>query len=115
MKTDDAKKIISTVIDREFETCTFYRTIADTVNDKNLKDLFAEPAGEEKKHREFLLVFLTKDVKPITFAAGHDYTVGDGLPSPKLTTDLKPLDGMILAIRKELGHAEVYPVCQRIG
>ncbi|MDD4137310.1 MAG: hypothetical protein PHT99_05380 [Methanoregula sp.] len=82
MKADDAKKIFSTVSDRDVETCTFYRTIADTVNDKNLKDIFTEPAGEVKKHREFLQVFLTKDVKPITFAAGHDYPVGDGLPSP---------------------------------
>jgi rubrerythrin len=38
----------------------------------------------------------------------HDYKVGDALPSPKLTTDLKPLDGLVLAIRKELEAMQMY-------
>lgn len=108
MKTDDAKKIIATAIDREVEAYTFYRTIADKVKDKNLKELFDELAGEEKKHREFLQGFLTKDASKMKFAAGHDYKVGDALPTPPLTADLKPLDGMVLAIRKELEAMQMY-------
>jgi rubrerythrin len=108
MKAEDAKKIISTAIDREVEAYTFYRTIADKVKDKVLKDLFAELAGEEKKHREFLQAFLTKDAKQMKFAAGHDYKVGDALPSPPLTADLKPLDGLVLAIKKELEAMQMY-------
>jgi len=108
MKAEDAKKIISIAIDREVEAYTFYRTLADKVRDKALKDLFAELAGEEKKHREFLQAFLTKDVKTMKFAAGHDYKVGDALPSPPLTADLKPLDGLVLAIRKELEAMQMY-------
>jgi rubrerythrin len=108
MKAEDAKKIISTAIDREVEAYTFYRTVADKVKDKALKDLFDELAGEEKKHREFLQAFLTKDVKTMKFAPGHDYKVGDALPSPKLTPDLKPLDGLVLAIRKELEAMQMY-------
>ena len=54
MKADDAKKIISTAIDREVEAYTFYRGVADKVKDPALKSLFTELAGEEKKHREFL-------------------------------------------------------------
>ena len=108
MKTEDAKKIISTAIDREVEAYTFYRSIADKVKDKNLKDLFAELAGEEKKHREFLQAFLTKDASKMKFAAGHDYKVGDALPSPALTPDLKPLDGLVLAIKKELEAMQMY-------
>ena len=108
MKTEDAKKIISIAIDREVEAYTFYRTLGDKVKDKALKDLFDELAGEEKKHREFLEAFLTKDVKTMKFAPGHDYKVGDALPSPKLTTDLKPLDGLVLAIKKELEAMQMY-------
>lgn len=108
MKADDAKKIISTAIDREVEAYTFYRSVADKVKDKNLKDLFAELAGEEKKHREFLQAFLTKDASKMKFAAGHDYKVGDALPTPDLTPDLKPLDGLVLAIRKELDAMQMY-------
>jgi len=108
MKAEDAKKIISLAIDREVEAYTFYKTVADKVRDKNLKDLFVELAGEEKKHREFLQGFLAKDVSRIKFTAGHDYKVGDALESPKLTMDLKPLDGLVLAIKKELEAMQMY-------
>ena len=82
MKTEDAKKIISMAIEREVEAYTFYHTVADKVKDKALKSLFNELSGEEMKHREFLQAFLTRDVKTMKFAAGHDYKVGDALPSP---------------------------------
>lgn len=108
MKADEAKKIIAIAIDREVEAYTFYRSVADKVKDKNLKDLFDELAGEEKKHREFLQGFLTKDASKMKFAPGHDYKVGDALPSPKLTADLKPLDGLVIAIRKELEAMQMY-------
>ena len=108
MKPEDVKKIISTAIDREVEAYTFYHTIATKVKDKVLKDLFTELAGEEKKHREFLQAFLAKDVSSMKFAAGHDYKVGDALPSPKLTLDLSPLEGMVVAIKKELEAMQMY-------
>ena len=108
MKADDVKKIISTAIDREVEAYTFYRSVSDKVKDKALKTLFAELAEEEKKHREFLQGFLGKDASKMKFAAGHDYKVGDSLPAPKLTMDLKPLEGLVIAIQKELEAMQMY-------
>lgn len=108
MKPEDAKKILSLAIDREVEAYTFYRTIADKAKDKALKSLFDELAGDEKKHREFLQAFLAKDVSKMKFSPGHDYKVGDALPSPSLTVDLKPLDGLVLAIKKELEAMQMY-------
>jgi rubrerythrin len=108
MKADDAKKIISTAIDREVEAYTFYRSISEKVKDPSLKKLFTELAGEEKKHREFLQAFLAKDVAKLHFAAGKDYKVGDSLPTPPLTMDLKPLDGLVIAIKKELEAMQMY-------
>ena len=108
MKPDDAKKIIATAIDKEIEAYTFYHVIADKVKDANLKKLFAELAGEEKKHREFLQEMLTKDVSKMKFDASHDYKVADTLPSPPLTADLKPIDGIVISIRKELEAMQMY-------
>jgi rubrerythrin len=108
MKGEDVKKIISTAIDREVEAYTFYRTIADKVRDKALRDLFDELAGEEKKHREFLQNFLTRDAARLKFAPGHDYKVADVLPPVKLTADLKPVEGLVIAIRKELEAMQMY-------
>lgn len=108
MKADDAKKIIATAIDREVEAYTFYKSVADKVKDKALMALFEELAGEEKKHREFLQGFLAKDVSKMKFAAGHDYKVGNELPTPALSVDMKPLDGLVIAIQKELGAMQMY-------
>lgn len=108
MKAEDAKKIISTAIDREVESYTFYRGIADKVKDKALKDLFAELAGEEKKHREFLQGMLSKDISKMKFDASHDYKVADTLPSPKLSVEMKPIEGIVVAIKKELEAMQMY-------
>ena len=108
MKADDAKKIISTAIDREVEAYTFYRSITDKVKDKALKDLFAELAGEEKKHRELLQGMLTKDIAKMKFDPSHDYKVADTLPSPPLSIDMKPIEGIVVAIKKELEAMQMY-------
>ena len=108
MKTDDAKKIIEDAINKEIEAYTFYRGIADKVKDKALKELFAELAGEEKKHREFLQGVLTKDVAKMKFDASHDYKVGDNLPTPDLSVNMKPLEGLVVAIKKELEAMQMY-------
>jgi rubrerythrin len=108
MKPEDAKKIISTAIDREVESYTFYRSVSDKVKDPALKKLFDELAGEEKKHRVFLEGFLSKDVGKMKFDASHDYKVGDSLPSPALSVSMKPLEGIVLAIKKELEAMQMY-------
>jgi rubrerythrin len=108
MKADDAKKIISTAIDREVEAFTFYRTVSDKVKDPALKKLFNELAGEEKQHREFLQGMLSKDVTKMRFDAKQDYKVVAALPSPPLSADMKPLDGIVVSIKKELEAMQMY-------
>jgi len=108
MKADDAKKIISLAIDREVEAFAFYHTISEKVKDKALKSLFAELAGEEKQHREFLQGILTKKVMTMHFEAKADYKVADTLKTPDLTPDLKPIDGLVIAIKKELEAMQMY-------
>ena len=108
MKTEDAKKIISTAIDREVEAYTFYRTIGEKAKDPAIKKLFAELAGEEKQHREFLQGMLTKDVTKMHFDAKKDYKIVNALPSPPLSADLKPLDGIVISIKKELEAMQMY-------
>ncbi|MDD1698117.1 MAG: ferritin family protein [Methanoregula sp.] len=108
MKSDDAKKIISTAIDREVEAYTFYHTVSDKVKDPALKKLFGELAGEEKQHREFLQGILSKDVAKMHFDAKADYKVVNTMQSPPLSADMKPLDGLVVAIKKELEAMQMY-------
>ena len=108
MKAEDFKKIISMAIEREVEAYTFYKSVTDKVKDKNLKSIFTELAGEEKKHREFLQDFLAKEGKSMKFEAAPDYKVYTTLKTPDLTPDLKPLEGLTLAIKKELEAMQMY-------
>jgi len=108
MNPNEAKKIIKSAIASEVEAYSYYHSVAEKAKDKALKTLFGELAGEEKKHREFLEGFLAKNPNDLKFDAGHDYKVGDALPAPKLTPDLKPLEGLVIAIKKELEAMQTY-------
>lgn len=108
MNAEDVKKIISDAIDGEVEAYAFYTSVSKRAHDPALKKLFEELAGEEKKHRQFLETFLAKDTANLGFTTTKDYKVGDNLPTPKLTDDLKPLEGLVIAIKKELEAMQMY-------
>ena len=108
MNANDAKKILSIAVEREVESYAFYQKISEKVKDPALKKLFGELAGDEKKHREFLQGFLARDATKFHFDPRADYKVGDGLATPALTADLKPIDGLVIAIKKELEAMQMY-------
>jgi rubrerythrin len=108
MKAEDAKKIISDAINNEIEAYTFYRGVADKAKDPAMKSLFSDLAGEEKQHRELLQGMLTKDIAKMKFDASHDYKVADELPTPALKVGMKPLEGLVIAIKKELEAMQMY-------
>jgi len=108
MDTEEYRSIISNAIDREIEAYTFYRTVREKVTDENLKNLFNELAGEESQHRKTLEGFLLKEPTKLGFNTKRDYKVAQTLESPPLSADLKPLDGLVIAIRKELDAMQMY-------
>jgi rubrerythrin len=108
MNAEEFKKIISMAITREVESYTFYKGVSDKVKDPALKKIFGELAGDETKHREFLQNLLTKDIKTMHIDAKKDFKVGDSLKTPALTPDMKPLDGLVVAIKKELEAMSMY-------
>ena len=108
MKAEDAKKIIAMAIENEVEAYTFYRGVADKAKNPTMKSIFSELAGEEKQHRELLQGMLTKDVSTMKFDASHDYKVVDALPAPALKVGMKPIEGLVIAIKKELEAMQMY-------
>jgi rubrerythrin len=108
MNAEDVKKIISSAVDSEIEAYDFYHGVAEKAKDPALKKLFVELAGEETKHRVFLEGLLKRDAANLHFAATKDYKVGDALPTPKLTDALTPLEGLVIAIKKELEAMQMY-------
>jgi rubrerythrin len=108
MDVEEYRKILSLAINREIESYTFYRGIADKVKDSNLKKLFAELAGEETKHRETLTALMAKPPKSLKFDSTRDYKIVDTVKTPDLSPNLKPLDGLVIAIKKELEAMQMY-------
>ncbi len=102
MKAEDFRRIISQAIDGEIEAYAYYRTVSEKVQDAALKRIFAELAGDEAGHREFLQGILVKGPGSLHVQESRDYKVADTVQTPPLTIDLKPIDGITLAIRKEL-------------
>lgn len=108
MTPEEYKGIISEAINNEVEAYTFYHTVSEKVTDANLKKLFGELAGEEKGHREYLQKLLSRDITSLGFSSTKDYKVGDSIPTPPLTPDMKPVDGLVVAIKKELAAMQMY-------
>ncbi|HUU76543.1 MAG TPA: ferritin family protein [Methanoregulaceae archaeon] len=111
MKSEEYRQIISDAIEQEIESYDFYRYIADKVRDSTLKSIFAELADEEMQHHEVLKGYLSKDAKALKFDPSHDYRVAQTTDLPRLSTDMKPVEGLVLAIRKELAAMQVYTQC----
>lgn len=108
MQIEEYRSIMSNAIEREIEAYTFYRTVREKVNDPALKDLFNELAGEEAGHRRTLEGLLMKDASSLHFDTKRDSGLARSLETPPLSPDLKPLDGLALAIRKELDAMQMY-------
>lgn len=108
MSQDEYKKIISLAIEGEKEAFTYYNSVAEKTIDKNLKAIFKDLAEEEKKHRITLEGFLSKSPDKLHFSESKDYRIADALPTPPLSNDLKPVDGLVIAIKKELEAMQMY-------
>jgi rubrerythrin len=108
MDAEAYRTILSMAVEREIEAHSFYRSVADKVKDTSLKSLFAELAAEEIKHRETLEGFLAKPPSTLEFDASQDYKVAETLKLPDLTVDLKPVDGIAIAVKRELEAMQLY-------
>ncbi|HWQ66436.1 MAG TPA: ferritin family protein [Methanospirillum sp.] len=108
MKLEEFKTILLTAIDKEVESYTFYTATSERVADKALKTIFKELADQETMHRKTLQEYLSGAKKELKFDEAKDYHISDTIESPVLTTEMKPLDGLKLAIKKEEEAKEMY-------
>ncbi len=108
MTPEEARTIIKGAIDDEVEAYTYYKTVEEKVKDPALRKLFEDLAGEETQHRQLLETFLTKNPTEFRWKASKDYKVADTLETPKLTEDLTPKEGIVIAIKKEQLAMDMY-------
>jgi len=107
MKVQEYKKIINDAIKNETEAAEFYTGVFEKVKDEGLKVIFKELADEEKKHKALLKNFLS-DSRSLSFDEKADYKVSETVEAPRLTVDMKPVDAIALAMKREEEAMNMY-------
>ncbi|KLU60750.1 rubrerythrin [Peptococcaceae bacterium CEB3] len=103
------KDAIIFAIHNEVEAYEFYRDAGKKItSDRNLADTFEELAVEEQKHRDFLQDYLDGDMPDFQLNDFDDYHVSEGVEKPKLTTNMKFVEAVALAMKKEEEAMNMY-------
>ncbi|NLT68896.1 MAG: ferritin family protein [Acidobacteria bacterium] len=108
MKPEDFRQTISRAIDGAIEDFAFYSAVAEKVADATLKGIFAALADEELNQQDFLQHILFEGSRGLHLQESHDYRVAENPELPALSTNLRPVDGILLAIRKKLDTIQMY-------
>jgi rubrerythrin len=110
METIDVRSVIDKAIMREEEAFAFYTGLHDKVEDPQARDTLKFMAGEEQKHRDFLVAY--RDGRK-TFTALKmddivDYRLAQGLDVPEVTKDLDSASVYLVAANRELASYNFY-------
>lgn len=108
MEQTELTKLFEMAIGREIEAYNYYKTVAERVQDDHMKEIFEDLAREEKGHEEALRKFKSDSTASVTFKAPPDYKVAESVEFPEVTIDMKPADGIALAMKKEQQAVEFY-------
>ncbi|MDD5723946.1 MAG: ferritin family protein [Syntrophales bacterium] len=110
MKEKKLKSLIDIAIDREVEAYDFYRGLSDKVEDPNIKDTLAFLAGEERKHREFLMGYRDGryESDSLRLADVVDYKIAEYLEEPDITKGMDSSDVYLVAAHRELQSHHFY-------
>ena len=101
MILSEYKSIIKFAMENEVEAQKFYEEAAEKVENTQLKEMFAEFAEEEKRHREILKQVYMSNRMGEYFHEDRDYHVAEDIDLPVLSTAMKPADAIALAMKKE--------------
>jgi len=101
-------EVLAFAIKTEENAYEFYTAWSGKLEDKSLVDVFKELAGEELKHKEFLLgvkkgATLKPSAKEIT-----DLKISDYIMDVKASTDMDYQDALTLAMQREKEAFKLY-------
>ncbi|NLV16885.1 MAG: ferritin family protein [Syntrophomonadaceae bacterium] len=108
MINDYYKNILSMAIAREIEAAEFYLGIYEKTNDVNLKGIFKELAEEELQHQSMLEGYQKNESQVMRFKVKNDYKVAETVEAPRLSLDMKPVEAIALAMKREEEAMNLY-------
>ncbi|MBN2158517.1 MAG: ferritin family protein [Spirochaetes bacterium] len=109
MENAKLEELIDKAIMREEEAFEFYSKLGATVADTAAKDALAFLAGEEKKHREFLVSYKSgKAGAGLKMSEVIDYKIAQHLDIPDIEKDVETKDVYLVAAHRELNSYNFY-------
>ena len=103
-------EIIDIAIQREEEAYVFYMDIHGKVTEAAVKDTLEFIAGEEKKHREFLVKYRDGGfgVDSLRMNDPIDYKIAEHLEEPEVKADMRSEDVYLVAAHRENRSYQFY-------
>lgn len=101
-------EIMNRAIEAEIEAYEFYRDVAGKVSDPAVKQLFTDFASEEYEHKKQLEEIRTKEIHDFNFNGAKDSKVSETIDLPRLSTKMKPVEAIALAMKKEEEATKIY-------
>lgn len=100
--------IMKQAIEAEAEAHEFYLDVAGKISDPAVKKLFADFASEEYEHQKQLEEIKSKEIHGFDFNRVHDFKVSETVDLPRLSTKMKPVEAIALAMKKEEEAIKTY-------
>lgn len=103
-------EIIDKAIKREEEAFSFYMDLHTVVEDATAKDSLRFLAGEEKKHREFLVAYRDGKIggNNLRMSEVIDYKIAQYVDAPDVSKDVNTRDIYLIAAHRELNSCNFY-------
>ncbi len=110
METRDFSAVIDLAILKEEEAYDFYMELMNMVDDRAAKDALQVVAGEEKKHREFLVNYRDKGYGDtgLRMTSVVDYKIAEHLEAPEPKSGMESKDVFLIAAHREKSAHEFY-------
>ena len=102
--------VLEIAIKREEDAFTFYMDIHNKVADESVKDTLAFIAGEEKKHKAFLVDYREGNFgsQGLRMSEVVDYKIAEHLEEPEINENAKSEEVYLVASHRELKSYEFY-------
>ncbi len=110
MKDKKLEEVIGLAIRREEEAYAFYRDLYNRVQDKIAQETLEFLAGEEKKHREFLVRYRYGGYESASLRMNTvvDYHIAEHLEKPDIVKNMESKDVYLVAAHRELASYNFY-------
>jgi rubrerythrin len=110
MESKTVADVIDTAIKREEDAHAFYLDLAKRVAEEDAKDSILWIAGEEKKHKEFLVNYRKGGygVEALRMSDVVDYKIAEYQEEPEVKDDLSSAQVFLVAAHREVRSHKFY-------